>query len=116
MSVWGRKRGGNCLVETLASWTRTCSIAAEVANPPGVSVGVADPITSSDTPIQTGDAFRKLLSGFTTQSTFKRFLAVVAQILLIPTSTSVAFQLRFDGNVPPEYQAMFLKTDRKSVV
>jgi FlaA1/EpsC-like NDP-sugar epimerase len=37
-------------------------------------------------------------------------LAVVAQILLIPASTTIAFQLRFDGNVPPEYQTGFLKT------
>jgi FlaA1/EpsC-like NDP-sugar epimerase len=75
-----------------------------VANPPSVSVGVADPITAPDT------AYRKLFSGVTSHSTLKRLLAVVAQILLIPTSASIAFQLRFDGNVPPEYQAVFLKT------
>jgi len=81
-----------------------------VANPPSVSVGVADPITAPDTPIRTGDAYRNLFSGVTSHSTLKRLLAVVAQILLIPTSASIAFQLRFDGNVPPEYQAVFLKT------
>jgi len=81
-----------------------------VANPPSVSVGVADPITSPDTPIETGDVYRNLVFGLISHSTLKRLLAVVAQILLIPTSTSIAFQLRFDGNIPPEHQAGFLKT------
>ncbi len=81
-----------------------------MANPPSVSVGVGDPIASPDTRIRTGDTYRKLFSDLTSHSTFKRLLGIVAQILLIPTATSVAFQLRFDGNVPPEYQAVFLKT------
>ena len=81
-----------------------------MANSPSVSVGVADPITSPDTPIETGDVYRNLVFGLISHSTLKRLLAVVAQILLIPTSTSIAFQLRFDGNIPPEHQAGFLKT------
>jgi FlaA1/EpsC-like NDP-sugar epimerase len=81
-----------------------------VATPPSVSFGVADPITSPDTPIRPGDVYRNLFSGFASHSTVKRLLAVIGQLLLIPASTTLAFQLRFDGAVPPEYQAVFLKT------
>jgi FlaA1/EpsC-like NDP-sugar epimerase len=81
-----------------------------VANPRSVSVGLTDPITSPDTPVRPGDVYRKLVSGFASHSTVKRLLVVLAQLLLIPASTAFAFQLRFDGAVPPEYQAAFLKT------
>jgi FlaA1/EpsC-like NDP-sugar epimerase len=75
-----------------------------------VSFGVADPTTSPDSAVRTGEAYRKVFSGILSHSTFKRLLAVIVQLLLIPTSTTFAFQLRFDGDVPPEFQAVFLKT------
>lgn len=80
-----------------------------MANPRSVSVGLGHPISSRDTTVQPGN-YRKFFSGFASHSTVKRFLAVIAQLLLIPASTTLAFQLRFDGAVPPEYQAALLKT------
>ena len=76
---------------------------------PSVSVTVAESLaSSSDSALRAGDFSRKLFSHL--RSTARRLLAIVAQLLLIPTSTSVAFHLRFDGDVPPEYWTVFLKT------
>src|SRR4249920_2527000 len=74
---------------------------------PDVSVSVADSAASA---LRPGDASRNLFSGLTSAPTIKRLLGVVAQLLLIPTANSFAFQLRFDGNIPQEYQWVFLKT------
>jgi FlaA1/EpsC-like NDP-sugar epimerase len=67
---------------------------------------LAHPIGSGGSALGPSDVGRKLASASTT----KRLLAVVAHLLLIPISTSFAFQLRFDGNIPSEYQMVFLKT------
>ena len=56
------------------------------------------------------EADRKQSVAFPSHSTLKRLLAVIAQLLLIPTSASLAFQLRFDGTVPPEFSVTLLKT------
>ena len=72
-----------------------------------VSVGVADSAASA---LRPSDTSRKLSSGLASAPTLKRLLGVVAQLLLIPTANSFAFQLRFDGNIPQEFQWVFLKT------
>jgi FlaA1/EpsC-like NDP-sugar epimerase len=75
-----------------------------------VSVRGAESISSRLSLDQREEPDRKLSFRFPSRSTLRRLLAIVGQLLLIPTSTSFAFQLRFDGSIPAEYQTTLLKT------
>ena len=94
------------------TWIQNCSVFRIVhgsALPP-VPVSVLDSLSAENSDKQTPPVYRKVLAEYCSAPTAKRLLAVVAQLCLIPASTLLALQLRFDGSVPPEIYAVALQT------
>ena len=80
-----------------------------MSTPPIASLGVVDSIAPPNPGARRDETYRRLVL-VPSRAAIQRLLGVVAQLLLIPTSTSLAFQLRFDGNVPAEFRTVFLET------